>query len=94
MATTMSKGVADLARQVAVDQIAQDIDFNGKLAKKANLQSPALTGTPTAPTAEKEEHSDRIATTAFVHNVVNDSIAVADGIFAAFCEFNTTNSIA
>lgn len=36
MATTLSAGVAALARQVALDQIAQDIDMNSKLGQKAN----------------------------------------------------------
>ncbi len=38
----------------------------GKLAEKAPLASPALTGTPTAPTAETSDNSTKIATTAFV----------------------------
>ena len=33
MATNLSQGVADLARQIAQDQIAQDIAFNAKLNK-------------------------------------------------------------
>jgi hypothetical protein len=37
------------------------------LAEKAPLESPALTGTPTAPTADVETDDDQIASTAFVH---------------------------
>lgn len=40
--------------------------LKGKLNKKANTDSPALTGTPTAPTAEAGDASTNIATTAFV----------------------------
>lgn len=36
------------------------------LALKANINSPALTGTPTAPTAAKGTNNTQIATTAFV----------------------------
>ena len=36
------------------------------LALKANINSPALTGTPTAPTAAKGTNTTQIATTAFV----------------------------
>ena len=36
------------------------------LALKANLNSPAITGTPTAPTAAASTNSTQIATTAFV----------------------------
>lgn len=37
---------------------------------KANLASPALTGTPTAPTAAVATDSTQIATTAFVHDAI------------------------
>ena len=37
-----------------------------QLALKANLASPALTGTPTAPTAANGNNSDQIATTKYV----------------------------
>lgn len=44
----------------------------GQLNAKANLASPALTGTPTAPTqAAAGNSSTQIATTAFVQSVVN-----------------------
>lgn len=46
------------------------------LAPKA---SPALTGTPTAPTAASEVSSTQIATTAFVHNLVNAIVNAAPG---------------
>lgn len=36
MATNFSDGVAALARQIALDQVAQDIDVNAKLAQKVN----------------------------------------------------------
>lgn len=43
------------------------------LADYAPLASPALTGTPTAPTADPDDDSTQIATTAFVQSVVADS---------------------
>lgn len=42
------------------------------LAAKAPLASPALTGTPTAPTAVNATSSTQLATTAFVHALVTD----------------------
>lgn len=42
---------------------------NTELAKKANLASPALTGTPTAPTASAATNTTQLATTAFVQAV-------------------------
>lgn len=41
----------------------------GLLAAKANLASPAFTGTPTAPTAAAGTNTTQIATTAFVATV-------------------------
>lgn len=43
----------------------------GNLALKANINSPALTGTPTAPTAAQGTNNTQIATTAFVMAAVN-----------------------
>jgi hypothetical protein len=45
---------------------AQVTDLTAALANKAPLASPALTGTPTAPTPTTTANNTRIATTAFV----------------------------
>ena len=47
------------------------------LASYAPLASPALSGTPTAPTAAKSTDSTQIATTAFVHDVADDYAPLA-----------------
>ena len=44
------------------------------LALKANLASPALTGTPTAPTAALGTDTTQIATTAFVRDEIDDAV--------------------
>ena len=94
MATTdLSKGVAALAREIATDQIAQDLDIADKLKAKANVASPAFTGTPTAPTAAEGTNTKQIATTAFVKTAVASKAVVADGVFAAFSKFNSTNGV-
>ena len=49
------------------------------LALKANLASPALTGTPTAPTATAATNTTQIATTEFVRTEVANLIASAPG---------------
>ena len=41
------------------------------IASKANINSPALTGTPTAPTAAAATNTTQIATTAFVRTEIN-----------------------
>lgn len=46
---------------------------------KANLASPALTGTPTAPTAASATNTTQIATTAFVQTAVSNLIGGAPG---------------
>lgn len=45
------------------------------LATKAPLGSPALTGTPTAPTAAAGTDTTQIATTAFVHTDLTNVVA-------------------
>lgn len=47
------------------------------LATLAPLESPALSGEPTAPTPDTDDDSDRIATTSHVMAVVNDRSASA-----------------
>lgn len=54
------------------------------LAAKADLASPALTGTPTAPTAGVTVDTTQIATTAFVQDVVGtDAVTLTDGASVA-----------
>ena len=56
--------------------------INNALALKAPLASPALTGTPTAPTAATADSSTKIATTAFVKAqsyLTNSSDIIIDG---------------
>ena len=47
---------------------------DGALALKAPLASPALTGTPTAPTATAETNTTQIATTAFVQSTAASAV--------------------
>lgn len=49
--------------------IADQVDLQAALALKAPLASPALTGTPTAPTQPAGDNTTKIATTAFVSTV-------------------------
>ena len=48
--------------------------------KKADLESPSLTGIPTAPTAPSGTNTGQLATTAFVHTAVSDGIAASDAM--------------
>ncbi|MEN9959470.1 MAG: hypothetical protein RLZZ474_1714, partial [Bacteroidota bacterium] len=49
-----------------VDQATQGTALAADLAAKANLASPAFTGTPTAPTQTSGDNSTKLATTAYV----------------------------
>lgn len=51
---------------------------------KANLASPALTGTPTAPTATSGTNTTQIATTAFVTTAINAIQLTPAGAVSAF----------
>lgn len=59
-----------------VDQI------NNTLATKAPLASPALTGTPTAPTAAVDASTTQLATTAFVTNQAANATSPMNGTAA------------
>ena len=50
------------------------------LASKAPLDSPAFTGTPTAPTAETGTNTTQIATTEFVNNEISAKMAETDAM--------------
>ena len=55
------------------------VERSGALAAYAPLASPALSGTPTAPTAEQGDSSTAIATTAFVNAAILRLIGAAPG---------------
>ena len=59
-------GTLNISGEVFVPSGATFGDLEDQLALKAPLASPALTGTPTAPTQTAGDNSTRIATTAYV----------------------------
>ena len=81
----------DTLKEIAV-AINNDPKFsttiNNALALKAPLSSPALTGTPTAPTAAQSVNNTQIATTAFVKS------AIAAMVGSAPAELDTLNELA
>ena len=72
--------IEELASVVGADSIGKTVEgMSGQsvgalvselAAKKAPLESPGLTGTPTAPTPEAQTSTAQIATTAFVHTAL------------------------
>jgi len=75
-----SSGVKDLFHSVldildiTTDTVQEAIDL------KADVASPELTGTPTAPTATTGNNSNQIATTAFVVSMLNNIAPVESNI--------------
>ena len=55
--------------------LTNQTDLNTALGLKAPLVSPALTGTPTAPTADSAINNTQIATTAYVKSVMGSTPA-------------------
>lgn len=76
-------GALDTLNELAA-ALGDDADFAGTmttaLAAKAPLASPALTGTPTAPTAAGGTNTTQIATTAFVVARTPAASTTASGI--------------
>ncbi len=81
----------DTLKEIAA-AISNDPNFsttiNNALALKAPLSSPALTGTPTAPTAAQSVNNTQIATTAFVKS------AIAGMVGSAPAALDTLNELA
>ena len=75
-------GALDTLNELAA-ALGDDANFSttvtNSLALKAPLASPALTGTPTAPTAAADTNTTQIATTAYVQTEVADYLPLAGG---------------
>lgn len=63
-----------------------------QLNSKASLESPALTGAPTSPTASAGTNTTQIATTAFVQTAVKNAIAV-NVVGSSTATSNTTTAL-
>ena len=67
------------------------VSVSAELELKAPLASPALTGTPTAPTATSGTNTTQIATTAFVNSAVSSAIKTATGTIGTSATTATVN---
>lgn len=63
-----------------ITAINTSLGITASLALKANLISPALTGTPTAPTATAGTNTTQIANTAFVTNALTTKADLVGGL--------------
>lgn len=63
------------------------------LNAKAPLSSPALTGTPTAPTPTAGDDSTKIATTEFVQDAIDSEETRADGAYLPLAGGTVTGNL-
>jgi hypothetical protein len=63
-----------------VDQATMGTALAADLSNKANIASPAFTGTPTAPTQTTGDNSTKLATTAFVATAVSAATSGSAGV--------------
>jgi hypothetical protein len=78
--TGFASGAGTVGAADSILSALQKIDGNGAL--KAPLASPALTGTPTAPTAAVDTNTTQIATTAMVLGQAASATPLIDGVAA------------
>lgn len=70
--TIEGRTAAETKSDLSLDNVTNE-------SKATMLTNPALTGTPTAPTAAANTNTTQIATTAYVQTEINDLIAAAPG---------------
>ena len=68
--TFSSNPISSAAQGTGGSHLTRKDYVDGALALKAPLASPALTGTPTAPTAAEGTNTTQLATTAFVQRAI------------------------
>ena len=76
-----SNSVAEIKKALGTEYVSQEQAKETRriLDDKAPIASPALTGTPTVPTASKGTSTDQIASTAFVSQAVADAVLAIGG---------------
>jgi hypothetical protein len=70
--TLPSGNAAKIVKGTEIDDEFEAIE--SAIATKANTDSPALSGTPTAPTPSSSTSTTQIATTAFVQAAITNSV--------------------
>ena len=80
--TDLGSDIADVRTDLGADILAEQTRAENVEALKAPLASPALTGTPTAPTAAAGTANTQIATTAYADNAVAVEKARAEAVEA------------
>jgi hypothetical protein len=92
-ATTLTGLTSTVAELNFVDGVTSNVQT--QLNAKADLASPALTGTPTAPTASVGTNTTQVATTAFVNaEIANDAPTKTGGGASGNWGINVTGNAA
>lgn len=86
--TLPSGSAAKIVKGTEIDDEFQAIE--SAISTKANTDSPALTGTPTAPTATTGTATTQIATTAFVQTAAANAVSSGINNPAADIVINST----
>jgi hypothetical protein len=77
--TPKLRDAAVTGEKIANKAIGKEHLKDGVVDDKAPIASPALTGTPTVPTATKGTSTDQIASTAFVSQAITDAVLAIGG---------------
>lgn len=77
--TPKLRDAAVTGAKIANKAIGKEHLKDGVVDDKAPIASPALTGTPTVPTASKGTSTDQIASTAFVSQAITDAVLAIGG---------------
>ena len=77
--TPKLRDAAVTGAKIANKAIGKEHLKDGVVDDKAPIASPALTGTPTVPTATKGTSTDQIASTAFVAQAIADAVLAVGG---------------
>ena len=86
--TQIASGTENGTISVTANNTTSNIRIAGFDNVATNV-SPALVGTPTAPTAATSNKSDQIATTQFVHNAIADLVSTAPSALDTLSELSS-----
>ena len=89
LATTLSNYVTNSALTTVLGGYVSNAALTTALAAKANLASPALSGTPTTPTAAPGNNTTQIASTAFIQAALAAATSATMASFGHWKDPNT-----
>ena len=73
LTTYIATAISSASNALSNTESTDYTNLNNNLSKKANIDSPNLTGTPTSVTPQSSDSSNRIATTEWVNELIKSS---------------------